>query len=481
MASYTSRQTKHRHPHLGRGVNNHHYRCGTKSQVRHSDEKHGLFSHQLNEESNENNVFCTNSAEAGLSTRHNTTLSWGRIKTELHSHPTNKNVPPGNKIETAQPFRIPAFVGIGVTSILSTPYLQSEDDNCITTFVGTKRGKLMQVTFDPSDLNETAVIHIDDANGKALKPYPIFSMMGLPTPSNSNTNDNYYLFAGGGDRFMTVWETRNDKIWYVKTQLGPHTGWVKDMATINYDSTREPTIFSIGCNCIEVWKTTDKGDYQHFQKLQIESSVEMGCTLSSDLLCLSTYSSNIMRSNEDTTNSTYLMAGGVDGRIHCWEFQGETIADSVVVSAHNDRVNDIIICRNLNVLVSVGNDGFVHCREINEDSFESWATTSLCINDELKASDEKSELSLFKITSSCIVEDDSRRAIVAIGTACGKVLLVEITRSDGSDLVVSLIKDKIIDFESSCVIHALKCFRKGGRFCIMIGSDGLSICDVALP
>eukprot|EP00551_Chaetoceros_affinis_P007780 CAMPEP_0203670362 /NCGR_PEP_ID=MMETSP0090-20130426/6452_1 /ASSEMBLY_ACC=CAM_ASM_001088 /TAXON_ID=426623 /ORGANISM="Chaetoceros affinis, Strain CCMP159" /LENGTH=262 /DNA_ID=CAMNT_0050535195 /DNA_START=169 /DNA_END=954 /DNA_ORIENTATION=+ len=129
-----------------------------------------------------------------------------------------------------------------------------------------------------------------------LKPYPIYSMDSISCCSlqNGNRNNNQIILCGGGDRFVTIWEevdeelvemnnggkqsccekktknyhndfendeqqynrnnpqcssTSNKKNWSINSRLGPHTGWVKDVI---YDHTND-LIYSIGCNCIEIW------------------------------------------------------------------------------------------------------------------------------------------------------------------------------------------------------------------------------------
>ena len=78
---------------------------------------------------------------------------------------------------------------------------------------------------------------MEDANGKSLKPYPVFSMMSVP--NNEDCNNSHDLLAGGGDRFVTVWRKSkrenckvdiHNVVWEVEDQLGPHTEWVKDLA-----------------------------------------------------------------------------------------------------------------------------------------------------------------------------------------------------------------------------------------------------------
>ncbi|KAL9183989.1 hypothetical protein ACHAXT_002075 [Thalassiosira profunda] len=213
---------------------------------------------------------------------------------------------------------VPSFSGVGITSILPVPSTSDEY------YVGTKRGKVKRIKMIPEqfgDAHQTVSIDdIEDANGRQLKPYPVFSMMSVP----NGEGDNHDLLTGGGDRYATVWR-RGERGWEAVEQLGPHTGWVKDLASASVDG--KTFVFSIGCNCIEVW-SADRGRYKHMHKLQIESSVESGSTLSSDLLCLATYSE---------LGVIYLLAGGVDGRIHRWEIHSNTFRNAGVISAHDGR------------------------------------------------------------------------------------------------------------------------------------------------
>lgn len=266
----------------------------------------------------------------------------------------------------------------------------------------------------------------------------------------------------------------------MEDQLGPHTGWVKDMASCSLTANLQagPSnvdngafIFSIGCNCIEVWSAVD-GAYQHVQKLQIESSVEMGSTLSSDLLCIATYS----EFDADGANTNNLVAGGVDGRIHRWTIQDNNFLDSGAISAHDGRVNALAVCNNINVLVSVGNDGCINCWSMDKPNPSEWKVSSL---DVCRHGSESSSATK-KITSSCIVHEEVHRAVIAVGTSCGKVSLVEIIKSEGNNLRVSFLKDRtIIGLEEggeANVIHAL-CSKKHEKFCrLIIGHrSGLSV------
>lgn len=434
-------------------------------------------------------------------------MMWMAISTFLltrlsPSHALSSNIQ-STPFQAINVYNVPAFVGMGVTSILKDPsktnnYHGTIQDEC-DFYVGTKRGKLKRVSMKHNS-NEcykedfTDIEDINDVNGKKLKPYPIFSLLNTPKSSNAKEND---LLAGGGDRFITVWETinkpnissvpSNKNTWTVKKQLGPHTGWVKDLASIS--SKTDIMIFSIGCNCIEVWKRNK--DYEHVCKLQIESSVGMGSTLSSDLLCLATY---IKDNDNDSSSYEYLFAGGVDGRLHRWALDGSSFVNAGVASSHDGRVNDILVCDQLKVLISIGNDAYVNVRPITSNPFEEWSVASLYLDNSIisksknvVSSDntlESSTSSIIKIISMSIIKEDSSGAIVAIGTSCGKVMLVEIIRSADDKLNVSLLEDRIICIENDGAVHALDSFgtidESNGCKVIIGHSGGLSIWNIDL-
>ena len=171
-------------------------------------------------------------------------------------------------------------------------------------------------------------------NGETNRPSPIFSL--------DLAVDKQQIFSGSGDRYVSVWEKEDDN-WFRVQKLGPHTGWVRDVL-YNEHSGR---LHSIGCNCIETWKLSEDGKWEHEKRSQIESSPLDGATLSSDLLCLS--------SLEDS----YFLAGGVDGRLHLWD--SLSMSSPVrSIPAHEGRVN-AIECGTSGLVFTAGNDGKVKC------------------------------------------------------------------------------------------------------------------------
>jgi hypothetical protein len=338
--------------------------------------------------------------------------------------------------------------GVGITSILPLPlifthYPVQVDDNSNTICVGTKRGKIVFVMLHQSDGVSTDSekklfnsIKVDlfseqvDTSGFELKSYPIYSMIDVQKHSSNNIF-GIDVLAGGGDRYITVWEctgkseSENNKLLKMKQQLGPHTGWVRDLALSNHLTKNDNecnndrrVVFSIGCNCVEVW-IYNKEIYDHLCKLQIESSVDMGSTLSSDLLCLATYSCN-GNGTDSGEHDMYLVAGGVDGRLHRWKApesvdglkKSSEFQQKGVISAHNGRVNNILICETFGALVTVGSDGCLNCKMMtNYNPFEKWETFTLNLNYELCSE------SSIKLTCSCIVSEVLSHLIVSIGSS----------------------------------------------------------------
>ena len=422
---------------------------------------------------------------------------------------------------------------MGVTSILPDPSKVDDDHNTISFYVGTKRGKLKKVTMksshvlrdDHADIAIQDIIH--NMEEKHKTPYPIFSMTSLPTTTTDkgrSNDDGHVILAGSGDRYITVWEEQDvdaaESSWRIQEKLGPHTGWVKDLAlSSKQEGEKERFIFSIGCNCIEVWKTNMLDDgggarrYDHVHKLKIESSVDMGMTLSSDILCLATSSlfhNSIVadqtkkKQQEELKQSNdiyWLFAGGVDGRIHRWTICNNSFRDAEVVYApgHDGRVNALLVCHKLQVAVSIGSDGCINCWMLDMDasscnkneevtSFQKRLIWSMNVTDSIlfqqnNAKEQKD--TTVKLTASCILLEQHDHAIIGIGTACGKVFLANIIKSSSSsDRIMSIsLLEEWIEVESSssgetardgrgCTIHSLATQNNH----IIIGhSDGISI------
>jgi WD40 repeat protein len=429
--------------------------------------------------------------------------------------------------------------------------LHVDDNEYDQYYVGTKRGRVVQIGLPPPSSFSISSVRIHDIlSGDNLdndakrgdvklvsKPYPIFSLMCVlqnGCDDEEEDGNDYELLAGGADRYVTVWRRRKRKhqdegsqlhsrgSWLMEEHLGPHTGWVKDMAMIKMrqkkaSDDRRVFLFSIGCNCIEVW-SRNGGNYQHMHKLKIESSVQMGSTLSSDILCLATASISKLNNRDDCSDGTIdgtinlLLAGGVDGRMHLWTMtttKSETVHGNASIifncvgsiSAHQGRVNAIAVCPVMNVVISVGNDSSIHCRQITSSLLlSSWETRiiNLAVDHEgeiIAVEEDDSESSTrrgLKITSLCIVDETARQSTIAIGTSCGRLALIDITLSEIriNDCIMTQLRDTMkLDVETDedgkedeVVIHALCAGRRYDDIQrILVGhARGLTVWNVSI-
>lgn len=372
---------------------------------------------------------------------------------------------------------IPSFEGVGVTSIAVL-----ERNDMVQTFVGTKRGKLKKVSLSLGDESKAQVIDItqSDENSKEyrLKPYPIYSMQIIP---NEKESDDFTIMCGGGDRFVTVWKRVETKSsdgssstkfpeFQVVKQLGAHTGWVKSMAYFTtrnseYEDEMVQYLCSIGCNCIEIWRNSE-GEWLHEKKLQIDSSIDMGCTLSGDLLCL-----GVSNSLSTSDGERFLFAGGVDGRLHRWKISRRNIDDECVeaVACHEGRVNALVICELFNAVLSVGSDGCIRCldgRNTKKSDFGEWESYSFDMKDFKETSEN-----VTKLTAMCILMERRDHAIFAVGDSEGSVRIVELSRREGC--ISTELLDNCTEVGKEQSVFSIECveINDSGEYLLLIGES----------
>ncbi len=374
-------------------------------------------------------------------------------------------------------------------------------------YIGTKRGRLKELFIDSNhnyiereitnnyyNDNEHQYQHQQNQNNDnsfTLKPFPIYSI-----------DQGYYqsselIICGGGDRYITIWQKKTNDTkdnnyndhdhqdhqdhqdWSISSQLGPHTGWVKD---IIYDESNQ-LIYSIGCNCIEVWSSNDTIIWRHEQKLTVDSCKDKGSTLSSDLLCLClvrNYSYHNNNDMDDECNSSdsssknhcddikFLYAGGVDGRIHKWTIQkvlqnqaskvqrinhDENLNTSMRRNtklniksvnnkrAHNGRLNKMIICDELGLLISIGNDGMIQLHDVVRNGSSGDNNVYILrvqlynniillkvINIQWDFKEGDCVEGTVRLSTICCIHQDLNKAIIAIGTSTGTIFLIKIVR-----------------------------------------------------
>lgn len=200
-------------------------------------------------------------------------------------------------------------------------------------FLGTRGGDVLTVGWRTSEEH-----HVEKFDR---------SHAGLSLPVYSLALADGYLLAGGGHRYVDVWRRLTDGRWNLTQRLGLHTGWVKDVL---WDADNQ-LLHSIGCNCIETW-FMDGDTFRHRCKSAIESSPDLGATLSSDLLCLCPFGTD------------RLLSGGVDGRIHVW--QSSIMKETrFSFAAHQGRVNDLVYDHVNALAFSASHDNTIKCWSID--------------------------------------------------------------------------------------------------------------------
>lgn len=371
---------------------------------------------------------------------------------------------------------------IGVSSVqLSSSVLKG-----MRLLVGTKRGALLE-TFIGADSTSSNVKQLDDMHAQELKP--IYSMINFELSLGSawRNETSQIIACGGGDRFVTIWQSLSTLPQpYISARLGPHTGWVKDVV---YDHENHK-LFTIGCNFIEIWHkeievgTQDKKDclekkegsitWVKGPQLKIESCPLNGSTLSSDLLCLCL---------DNPKEPKLLFSGGVDGRIHVWD-TGRLDEDTNPIqafSAHDGRVNKIVIATQAKVLFSIGHDGTLQCIDLSlgnrtfHNDLVRDSKTITCTDDESS-----------RLLSLCIVQDGIDVSSVAVGTSNGSVHLMHIRRKEDKSIEIFSRKGEYVELQGRPSIHAVSASRHItndiGRFShhtIAIGhSKGLTLWDI---
>jgi WD40 repeat protein len=295
--------------------------------------------------------------------------------------------------------RSPRFPATGVTSLVT------QDDGTI--IAGTKKGQTLCSNYAE---NSTSWEELPGYTSK----FPVYSL------ASGKIGDQKRIFCGGGDRYISVWGRDLDRLRFVET-LGPHTGWVKDLA---YDEASR-MLFSIGCNCIETWNCKDS-PISHVYKRTIENSPDMGSTLSSDLLSLC------------LVEGGCLVSGGVDGRIHFWSSDPREMTPLFSKACHEGRVNSLVYASSMKTLFSVGHDGKLNAFDLSSACF--------VLNSELEIVGHP------RLTRLFVVEEASDHCALVLGTTDGQVILINVD-SRGSRLQLAEV-DRI-ELEKSPMIYAI--------------------------
>ena len=275
------------------------------------------------------------------------------------------------------------------------------NDGVVT--VGTKNGRLFRSKDTKSERSWNELV------GYETK-YPVYSLAF----TQGHGSKGPLLFGGGGDRYITVWEANGSGAFHFVQRLGPHTGWVKDLA---FDDATQ-RLYSIGCNCIETWDC-EVAPATHIVKRAIGNSPDMGSTLSSDLLCLC------------LVPEQRLVSGGVDGRIHLWSDDLKSTEPLFSESCHDGRVNSLVYSKAMNVLFSVGNDSKVIAFRMCEESFQLLGDFNVA-----------GEL---RLSVASIIRETYDNCAMALGTSDGQVVLMNVSMSSESVDFVETSRVRVID------------------------------------
>ena len=286
--------------------------------------------------------------------------------------------------------------GNGLSSLHKVRNTDNLNSTTRTLFGGTKRGLVLQYRLDDVD---KSVVLIKEYQTPVFNRFPIYSMI-----SRETNNGITELFCAGGDRYISVWQLSTNNLEF-KQRLGPHTGWVKDVAL---DSQRG-LLYSIGCNCIETWGLTETMEKEcyHVSTRSVKSSPQEGSTLSSDVLCMA------MQGDESC-----LYVGGVDGRIHVWSSDVSIQHPLQSVSASDGRINVLILAKLSRLLFSTGHGGYVQCRMVSDGGLIS---SQECGSIKLVSSTG----SKVRVTAATMIAENHMGAIIVLGTSAGGLHLIK--------------------------------------------------------
>ncbi len=314
-----------------------------------------------------------------------------------------------NAIGVEGPFIAKTLLSTGVSSLVLIR-------DGTTLVAGTKTGSILVSSLRSNKIDVIQNLSWEQLEADEYDPkFPMFSL------ASSRDDESEMIFAGNGDRFVSIWRRDSNDFSFLCT-LGPHTGWVKDIAYRKSTA----TLFSIGCNCIESWDCW-KAEWNHLSKRKIENSPEMGSTLSSDLLSLC------------LIDDLCLVSGGVDGRMHLWSLDTLEIKPFFSCRSHDGRVNAMAFSAPLGFIFSVGHDGALVISEFQVGRLK----TTLVVSVKGKP----------RLSTLCIIHEDLLGCRLALGTTCGQIIVMTAkVRQDN----VSVVEENRIAIEDQAMIYTLR-------------------------
>lgn len=289
-----------------------------------------------------------------------------------------------------------------------------------TLIAGTKTGRILVSSRTSQEAQGGPLTWEEVSSDEYGCKFPVYSLA-----FGEQNGGGEFLFAGAGDRFVSVWRKEKVSFNLVHT-LGPHTGWVKALAY----SRSTNTLYSIGCNCIESWDFSRQVDVGHISKWSIENSPSMGSTLSGDLLSLC------------LIEGRCLVSGGVDGRIHCWSLDFTKVKPFFSCRSHDGRVNAIVYQTTLGLIFSVGHDGVVIASKLTFGAMETVVAFKVEGTPRLSAL--------------CIVNEDQSGCKLGLGSTDGRVIVVRVTVSEQD--IISIAEECRLKVDGNPMIYSVcKC------------------------
>jgi WD40 repeat protein len=369
-------------------------------------------------------------------------------------HPSS----PGDTNEWLVQPGFPSMLGVSAVSIIPETTNFGNQTQRPTIIIGTKRGIVLVARIDANDDHPGLQL----LGSTTVSEKPVYCLTWSEEPMMDGTT-RVRVYAGCGDRYVSVLEATtasNHETQCLLHQttvkkLGPHTGWVKGLVVA---PTTPSTflLYSIGCNRIQGW---NPDTWKTAGTVSIGSAVEGTCTLSSDLLCLTTIATN----NKDRS---LVVAGGVDGRIHFFRHDLFEVDDDdswpSCISAHQGRVNSLCFEPTSGILFSASSDATIGC----------WTMVK-----GYKGATNLAFLNVSNKVLCCSSWHDKSNVFVAAGTNDGSVEIFAASADETHQQYLKFQKLHHVQMAGQPAINAVKPIRLGAMTIIAVGhSNGFHLC-----
>jgi WD domain, G-beta repeat len=352
----------------------------------------------------------------------------------------------------------PLIRGVSAMSIIKNSTNFGNQTQRPTIIIGTKRGIVLVARIEANDDHPGLQL----LGSTTVSKNPVYCLTWSQEEPMMDGTTRVRIYAGCGDRYVSVLEattasnheTQCSLHLTTVQKLGPHTGWVKGLVV----APTTPTTFllySIGCNRIQGW---NPNTWKTAGTVAIGSAVEGTCTLSSDLLCLTTIATN----NKDRH---LVVAGGVDGRIHFFRHDLLPVDNDdswpLYISAHQGRVNSLCFEPTSGILFSASSDATIGC----------WTMVNGC-----KSATNLAFLNVSSKVLCCSSWHDRSNVFVAAGTNDGSVEIFAASTDETHQQYLKFQKLHLVQMAGQPVINAVTPIRLGAMTIMAVGhSNGFHL------